>query len=227
MNRKIVIFPILIISLFSCTPPQQNAPLPTGFVYLNAIIPDIHIDMRYYTVNNFIGTQIEGYESHNCIVSKNAAFALKNVQNELKEYGLCLNIFDAYRPQQAVDHFVRWAQDYADTLQKTEYYPNVPKNELIPEYIASKSGHSRGSTIDLTIVSCTNLTQLDMGGTFDFFGEQSHVNYADITFTQRSNRMLLQTLMIKHGFKPYSAEWWHFTLKDEPFSDTYFNFPVQ
>ena len=227
MNKISLILSIVIFSFIRCTPPQQTQPLPTGFVYLDEVIPDIQLDMRYYTANNFIGTQIDGYEAHKCIISNPATLAIKNVRNELKEYGLCLKVFDAYRPQQAVDHFVRWAQDYADTLQKTEYYPDVPKDKLIPEYIASKSGHSRGSTIDLTIVSCKDSTQLDMGGTFDFFGELSHIKFTEITPTQRSNRMLLQTLMIKHGFKPYSAEWWHFTLKDEPFSDTYFNFPIE
>ncbi len=229
MNRKylFVFLFIFITLLYSCTPPQQTQSLPTGFVYLDEVIPEIQLDMRYYTVNNFIGTQIDGYDSNKCIISKDAALALKNVQNELKEYGLCLKVLDAYRPQQAVDHFVRWAQDYTDTLNKSEYYPNVPKNELIPEYIASKSGHSRGSTIDLTIVSCVDSTQLDMGGTFDFFGDVSHVKFADITGTQRSNRMLLQTLMIKYGFKPYSKEWWHYTLKNEPYPETFFNFPVK
>jgi D-alanyl-D-alanine dipeptidase len=227
MHKKVIPQFIFVVFLFGCAPPQQIVPFPSGFVYLNEVIPDIQFDMRYYNANNFIGTQIDGYESHKCIISKDAAFALKNVQSELKEYGLCLKIFDAYRPQQAVDHFVRWTQDLTDTLQKTEYYPNVPKNELIPEYIASKSGHSRGSTIDLTIVSYTDSTQLDMGGTFDFFGDVSNVKFADITGTQRSNRMLLQTLMIRHGFKPYSKEWWHFTLQNEPFPNTYFNFPVK
>jgi D-alanyl-D-alanine dipeptidase len=227
MKNKYLFLSLLIFSFIGCTPPQQTQPLPAGFVYLDEVIPDIQLDMRYYTANNFIGSQIDGYIAHKCIISKPAALAIKNVQNELKEYGLCLKVFDAYRPQQAVDHFVRWAQDHADTLQKAEYYPDVPKDKLIPEYIASKSGHSRGSTIDLTIVSCKDSTQLDMGGTFDFFGELSHVKYAEITPTHRSNRILLQTLMIKHGFKPYSAEWWHFTLKNEPFSDTYFNFPIE
>lgn len=227
MKNSFLIISILIYSFIGCTPPQQTQPLPTGFVYLNEVIPDIQLDIRYYTTNNFIGTQIDGYNAPKCIISKPSALALKNVQSELKEYGLCLKILDAYRPQQAVDHFVRWAQDYADTLNKGDYYPNVPKDELIPEYIASKSGHSRGSTVDLTIVSCVDSTPLDMGGTFDFFGNLSHVKYPHITHTQRSNRMLLQTLMIKHGFKPYSAEWWHFTLKDEPFPKTYFNFPVE
>jgi D-alanyl-D-alanine dipeptidase len=198
-------------------------------VYLSDIIPDITIDLRYYTTNNFIGTPIDGYLAPKCIVTKDASIAIKNVQDELKTYGLCLKILDTYRPQQAVDHFVRWANDYADTLKKAEYYPNVKKNELIPDYIASKSGHSRGSTVDLTIISLNsnNTVQIDMGGIFDYFGEVSWVNNMNITPTQRAHRMLLQTLMIKHGFRPYSKEWWHFTLQDEPFPNTYFNFPVK
>lgn len=230
MRKAALLLIIFVLVLSACTPQQQTDGLPKGFVYVSDIIPDIQIDLRYYTVNNFIGKPIDGYEASKCIISKDAAIALRDVQNELKEYGLCLKVFDAYRPQQAVDHFVRWAQDFADTLQKTEYYPNIPKDKLIPEYIASKSGHSRGSTVDLTIIAMNsdeNGIVLDMGGPFDFFGERSHVNYPDISPVQRSNRMLLQTLMIKHGFKPYSAEWWHFTLKDEPFSDTFFNFPIK
>ena len=223
------VYPLIafVAILFACAPQQHADRLPKGFVYLSDVMPDIQIDLRYFTANNFIGKPIDGYKLPKCIVTKDAAEALKKVQNELMEYGLCLKVFDAYRPQQAVDHFGQWASDYTDTLYKSVYYPNIPKNKLIPEYIASNSGHSQGSTIDLTIVSADNYEQLDMGGTFDFFGERSHVNYPDISPVQRSNRMLLQTLMVKHGFKPYSAEWWHFTLKDEPFPDTYFNFPVK
>ena len=227
MKNKFLILSILIFSFVGCTPPQQIQPIQIGFVYLDEVIPDIQLDMRYYTANNFIGIKIDGYNSSKCIISQDAALALKNVQNELKEYGLCLKVFDAYRPQQAVDHFVHWAQNYTDTLMKAEYYPNVPKDQLIPEYIASKSGHSRGSTIDLTIISCSDSIQLDMGGQFDYFGEISHVKYSNISSIQRSNRMLLQTLMNKYGFRSYLAEWWHFTLKNEPFPQTYFNFPIQ
>ena len=229
MNRKYLFLFISIVSLYSCTQTQQTEGLPKGFVYLSDVILDINIDLRYYTANNFIGKPIVGYESAKCIITKDAALALKKVQNELKIYGLCLKIFDAYRPQQAVDHFVRWASDYADTLKKAEYYPNVKKNELIPDYIASKSGHSRGSTVDLTIIplNSNNYGQIDMGGIFDYFCKVSWINNSDISPNQRAHRMLLQTLMIKHDFKPYSKEWWHFTLKDEPFPNTYFNFPIK
>jgi len=229
MKAKFIFLSLIILSFLNCAPPQQTQPLPTGFVYLNEVIPDIQIDLRYYTANNFIGKPIDGYEAPKCIITKDAAIALKKVQNELKEYRLSLKIFDTYRPQQAVDHFVRWASDNTDTLKKAEFYPNVKKNELIPDYIASKSGHSRGSTVDLTIIplNSINTEQIDMGSKFDYFGEISHINIPNITPTQRAHRMLLQTLMIKHGFKPYSKEWWHFTLQDEPFPDTYFNFPVK
>lgn len=229
MNKIIkFLFLICVLSAISCTPPQTEG-LPKRFVYLSDVIPDITIDLRYYTDNNFIGTPIDGYLAPKCIITKDAAIAIKKVQDELKTYGLCLKIFDTYRPQQAVDHFVRWANDYADTLRKAEYYPNVKKNELIPDYIASKSGHSRGSTVDLTIIplNSNNNEQIDMGGTFDYFGKVSWVNNLEISPNQRTHRMLLQTLMIKHGFKSYSKEWWHFTLQDEPFPNTYFNFPVK
>ena len=229
MKKIILLLLIFVLLAFACTPPQKTEPLPKDFVYLNNVIPDITIDLRYYTANNFIGTKIDGYESPKCIITKDAAIALNKVQNELKTYGLSLKIFDTYRPQQAVNHFVRWASDYADTLKKAEFYPNVKKNELIPDYIASKSSHSHGSTVDLTIIplNSNNTEQIDMGSIFDYFGEVSWVNNLDITPTQHTHRMLLQTLMIKHGFRPYSKEWWHFTLQDEPFPNTYFNFPIK
>jgi D-alanyl-D-alanine dipeptidase len=187
--------------------------------------------MRYAKSENFIGTPIEGYINPVAIATKEAAIALNNVQTDLLRFGLSLKIYDAYRPQRAVDHFVRWAKDLNDVRKQTEYYPKVAKEVLFQEgYIASKSGHSRGSTFDLTLVSIDNKgapRELDMGTPFDFFDPKSGSEHADLTVTQRANRKLLQTVMVKQGFKPYPKEWWHFTLKEEPYPDTYFNFVIE
>jgi zinc D-Ala-D-Ala dipeptidase len=205
--------------------------LPQGFVYVDQVIPDAVIDLRYHTGNNFVGDRIDGYLKPRAILTREAADALLEVQEELKPFGLGLKIFDAYRPQQAVDHFVRWAGDLTDTRTKREYYPNIKKDTLIRDgYIAAKSSHSRGSTVDLTIVSLQTETAgnpLDMGTEFDFFGMASAPLFPGVSAAQRAHRMLLSTLMQQHGFEPYAEEWWHFTLKDEPFPETYFNFPVQ
>ena len=143
-------------------------------------------------------------------------------------FKLSLKIFDAYRPQQSVDHFVRWAKMLNDTLMKQQYYPNVKKKDLFKlDYIAAKSGHTRGSTVDITIVDIRTGKELDMGSSYDFFGVPSHPFYPGITKEQRSNRFLLRNLMLEAGFKPYAKEWWHFTLKNEPFLDSYFNFPIK
>jgi D-alanyl-D-alanine dipeptidase len=205
--------------------------LPSGFVYLKDVAPTIVLDMRYTTSENFIGAPIEGYINPVAIATKEAAVALNNVQTDLQRFGLSLKIYDAYRPQRAVDHFVRWAEDLTDVRKQTEYYPKVAKEVLFQEgYIASKSGHSRGSTFDLTLVSIDNKgapRELDMGTPFDFFDPKSGSEYADLTAKQRANRLLLKTVMVKQGFKPYPKEWWHFTLKEEPYPDTYFNFVIE
>ncbi|MHC1743559.1 MAG: M15 family metallopeptidase [Syntrophobacteraceae bacterium] len=210
---------------------QHEQPLPRGFVYVDSVIPNIVVELRYYTDHNFVGQRVDGYLKPRCILTKEAAKALFQVQEELKSFGLGLKIFDAYRPQRAVDHFVRWAEDLEDTRSKAEFYPDINKNTLFRDgYIASRSSHSRGSTVDVTIISLqpeTRGQELDMGTGFDFFGPSSWPFYAGIHPGQRANRMLLHVLMKKHGFKPYPEEWWHFTLSNEPFPTTYFDFPVQ
>ena len=198
------------------------------FVFLSDIDETIQFELRYLGNNNFIGKAIDGY-SRDCIVmTKKTAFALKKVQQILLKEGLSLKIFDAYRPQQAVDHFVRWAKQTNDTLMKKEYYPDVPKSELFTQgYIAGKSGHSRGSTVDLTIINSTSGSELDMGSPYDFFGKKSHPFSKNIKKNQQENRLYLRRIMLANGFKPIESEWWHFTLKKEPFPTTYFNFPIQ
>lgn len=209
----------------------RGISLPEGFVDVQSVIPDIVVDLKYYTDHNFVGRRVDGYLAPRCIVSQAAAAALAQVQQALRPFGLGLKVFDAYRPQRAVDHFVRWAADLADTRTKAEFYPDIEKNTLFKDgYIASRSSHSRGSTVDLTIVSLVGETagrELDMGTAFDFFGQASWPHFAGLPAVQRANRMLLSVLMQQHGFKPYREEWWHFTLQNEPFPETYFDFPVQ
>ncbi|PWK18742.1 M15 family metallopeptidase [Xanthomarina spongicola] len=226
MKIKITILVSLFLILVSFK--QDKKSLPEGFVYATAIIPDLVVELRYYSTHNFVGDTIEGYHANKLIVTKQTAEALKNVQNELLLNNLCLKVFDGYRPQEAVNHFMTWAKDLNDTINKQQFYPEVKKKHLFQEgYIASKSGHSRGSTLDLTIIDANTHEALDMGSPYDFFGEASWVNYPDISDAQKTNRQLLQTIMLKHGFRNYPKEWWHFTLRHEPFPDTYFNFPVE
>ncbi len=214
--------------VFTGTVTADPAVLPQGFVYVDALIPNIKLDMSYCTEQNFVGKPINGYLKPRAILTRAATDALNAVQNELATFGLGLKIFDAYRPQRAVDHFVRWAADADDTLMKSKHYPHIDKAKLIGEgYILSHSGHSRGSTVDLTLVSLNRGEDLDMGGIFDFFSPESWAAAPTPTPPQRAHRMLLQVLMEQHGFVHYPKEWWHFTLKNEPYPGTYFDFPVQ
>lgn len=218
-------FPLLFVLLFHTVLFAEERP--AGFVDLGEAVPGIGVDLRYTGENNFVGTPIEGYEVAICYISAEAAMALANVQEELAAFGLALKVFDAYRPQRAVDHFIRWAEDLDDTKMKAAYYPHVAKQHLFRDgYIAARSGHSRGSTVDITIVSADG-AELDMGTPFDFFGPESHGASLAVTPQQRANRALLRSVMTKHGFRPLAEEWWHFTLVDEPYPETYFDFPVR
>ena len=203
--------------------------LPKGFVYVDQVVPDIRTDLRYRNDDNFVGAIVDGYAGSRAILSQPAAQALAKVQAELRGQGLGLLVFDAYRPQSAVNHFARWAKDLRDAKMKQRYYPAVDKADLFSQgYIAGRSGHSRGSTVDLTLVSLTApFGELDMGTFFDFFGERSWLDAIGLTTVQMQNRALLQQTMKKHGFTPYSKEWWHFTLSAEPFPDTYFDFEIR
>ena len=200
----------------------------SDFVILSDYIPDIIQEIRYYTTYNFVGDKIDGYDEPIALLTKEAATALKEVSDELRKKGYRLRIYDAYRPQKAVDHFIRWAKDLDDTRMKEYFYPNFDKSLIFKEgYLLEKSGHSRGSTVDLTLVDIKTGENIDMGGVFDFFGEISSPSYKDITEEQYNNRMLLRETMIKHGFRPAKTEWWHFTLINEPFPDTYFTFSIK
>ena len=199
-----------------------------GFVSVGEAIPDVILEIRYYSTFNFIGSRIDGYEQPIALLTREAASCLKDVSDELVPEGYRLKILDAYRPQKAVDHFMRWAEDPADTRMKPFFYPDLDKKVLIPRgYIAERSSHSRGSAVDLTLFDIRTQKELDMGGPFDFFGERSHPGFKDVTETQYANRMLLRGAMLRHGFLPLREEWWHFTLEKEPFPDTYFTFPVR
>ena len=200
---------------------------PSDFVLLSESVPDAILEIRYYSTYNFVGDRIDGYEEPLAMLTEEAAAALRDVSDELKGMGYRLKIFDAYRPQMAVTHFMNWALDTEDTRMKDYFYPELEKDVLFPQgYIAEHSGHSRGSTVDLTLFDMTTEKEVDMGGTFDYFGELSHPDYTGITEEQYANRMLLREVMLKHGFKPLVEEWWHFTLADEPYPDTYFTFPI-
>ena len=199
----------------------------SDFVILNTYLKDAIYEIRYSTSNNFVGKPINGYEKPLALITKEAAKALKEVNDELLLKGLCLKIYDAYRPTTAVKHFIDWSKDKKDTLKKSEFYPETDKSVLIKKrYIAKISSHSRGSAVDLTLYDLNTKKEVDMGGTFDFFGKQSYSNYKYITKNQRNNRLILRNIMINHGFKPVKNEWWHFTLKKEPYPNTYFDFPI-
>ena len=199
----------------------------SDFVLLSEAVPDAILEIRYYSTYNFVGDRIDGYEEPLAFLTKEAASSLKEVSDELVSKGYRLKIYDAYRPQKAVTNFMNWALDTEDTRMKEYFYPELDKDVLFPQgYIAEHSGHSRGSTVDLTLFDMKTEKEVDMGGTFDYFGELSHPDYQDITEEQYANRMLLRDAMTGHGFKPLPEEWWHFTLEDEPYPDTYFTFPV-
>ena len=233
----------------ACAAPEK---MPEGFVDIKSVIPNVELDVRYYGLHNFLGEQVDGYNAGKCILTKEAAAALAKVQKELGQFSLSLKIYDCYRPQRAVDHFVKWATEIENTKTKKEFYPVLDKRNLFKDgYIDSRSGHSRGSTVDLTIVALPVPKQesympgqelsachlpadqrfrdnsIDMGTGFDCFSELSHTENKSIGFQQRTNRALLKSLMTKHGFRNFEKEWWHYTLNNEPFPNTYFDFVIE
>ncbi|GIO35699.1 hypothetical protein J41TS12_05600 [Paenibacillus antibioticophila] len=209
-------------------PAVERGTLPKGFVYVDEVIPSALYDIRYYSEENFIGTQIDGYEAPLAILTTEAANALKKVNEDLESQGYRLKIIDAYRPQKAVNHFVAWSKDPKDTLMKEIFYPDVDKKNLFKSgYLSSKSGHSRGSTVDVTMVFKRTGEEVDMGSRVDFLGPISSHGTNLINKEQRKHRYILKTAMVKQNFKPYTKEWWHYTLKNEPFPNKYFNFDVK
>lgn len=235
MTKVIKFKPILfiaaaiILTITACKDAQvAQSHLPDGFVYLDEVLVNAKYDVRYYTTNNFLGVRVDGYLAPRVILTKEAANMLALAEKDMEEIGLGFLIFDGFRPQQAVDHFVRWAEDLSDTIMKSKLYPDVAKEDLFElGYIAKKSGHSRGSTVDLTLFNLATGDELDMGSVFDFFGEISNHNTDLISAEQTQNRNVLRDVMLKHNFRLYIKEWWHYTLENEPFPDEYFNFPVK
>jgi len=253
-SKKLNAILLVVVTSFCClsaTTASANQ-LPNGFVYLKDIDPTIIQDMRYATDHNFIGHPIDGYEAAECILTKPAAQALANVQKELRQSQLSLQVYDCYRPKAAVDNFIAWSQLPKSQEMKAEFYPRIDKKDFFKlGFVAIKSGHTRGSTVDLTIVALprTKVDQyargkklvtcfapymkrfydgsIDMGTGYDCLDVMSHSDNASINLVAFYNRLLLQAMMEKYGFASYQAEWWHFTLKDEPYPDSYFNFPVK
>ncbi|WP_028894177.1 M15 family metallopeptidase [Syntrophorhabdus aromaticivorans] len=243
---------VLVSAIIAMVMCQAWAGPPAGFVDLKEVVPSVVLDIRYEGPHNFIGERVNGYDAPKCLLTKKAAEALKEVQKDLNNMGFSLKVYDCYRPQRAVNHFVRWAKDVSNTRTKGEFYPTIDKANLFRDgYIAEKSGHSRGSTVDLTIVPLPPGEQenyapgqalracflpsdkrfrdnsIDMGTGFDCFHELSCTKTGMVGIQQRINRMFLKTLMEKQGFINYDKEWWHYTLGEEPFPDTYFDFPVE
>lgn len=224
-NRKLPVLAALLLMLCEAGTAQA---MPSGFVDLKALIPSLKVELAYAGHHNFVGRPIDGYLANRAILTKDAAQALHRVQTELAQQGLGLKIFDAYRPKRAVRHFYRWSQNPRDQATKRSYYPDLDKNQLFQQgYIARKSSHSRGSTVDLTLIRLSNGKALDMGTVFDFFSPRSWYQSKLVSPRQKANRRLLRQVMIKHGFEPYPQEWWHFTLKKEPWPNSYFDFEVR
>ena len=218
------IFVIILLIFYSAF---FNNNLEEGFVYLNDIDDSIIVDLKYNSNENFTAQFIEGYHSNTAILTKESALALSNAQVDFNKLGYSLILYDAYRPQRAVDFFVQWSKNHDDTINKRIYYPNIKKPELFElGYIAYKSGHSRGSTVDVSLIEISTNKVLDMGTIFDYFGVESHTFFDDISEKQKSNRLILYEIMSNNGFKNYSKEWWHFTLKNEPYQK-YFDFLVK
>lgn len=229
-----IILSLLFLFFFSV----HLRELPKEFVYLKDIDTSIQQKMMYLSFENFVGEPIHGYKDPTCILTKKAAEALKNIQKELTTYGLSLLVFDCYRPQQAVDHFIEFSKD-SKTKTKEKYYPNLTKERMFKEgYVATKSGHSRGSTVDLTIttqgtkdyylgcINPNNIPTIDFGTGIDCIDPRSNTLNPQVKGQAKINRLFFVNLMKKHGFKNLSEEWWHYTLVEETFPDTYFNFPV-
>ena len=213
--------------IVSVSLPAAAQERPAVFVDAATVVPGLIVEARYAGAHNFVGRPIDGYEAPRCLLTAPAANALAAVARDVAQQGLVLKVFDCYRPTRAVANFERWARDISDTAAKAEFYPNVDKRTLFRDgYIASRSGHSRGSTVDLTLAHA-NGRELDMGTPFDFFSPRSWAAAPDISAEAKANRALFAAAMRRHGFRPYEREWWHFTLRGEPFPDTYFDFPVQ
>ncbi|HZY34718.1 MAG TPA: M15 family metallopeptidase [Rhodanobacter sp.] len=228
-----------LLALAACASTPASAPVPSdattaaaaGLVDVATLVPDIALEIRYAGSDNFVGAPVDGYLAPKCYLLRPAAQALRRVEMSLRERHLRLKLFDCYRPARAVRHFVRWAGDLSDQRTKPHYYPNLDKRELLGDYIAPVSGHSRGATLDLTLLQCDGddgrCRPLDMGTDFDFFDPRAHTDSTDVTSIQRANRLRLREAMAAQGFRNYPLEWWHYTLAPEPTPHTLYDVPVQ
>lgn len=206
---------------------KNTEDFPELFVDLLSVIPDAVLDLKYFTGDNFVGQRIEGYEKELCLITRPAAQALLRVQHELANFGLGIKVFDAYRPQRSVNHFIEWCGESGPSLNQSRFFPSLHRSELFSQgYLVRHSSHSRGSTVDLTLIDLETNEELVMGTEFDFFGPESWFDCQTISPQARANRMLLQGLMVQYGFVPFHQEWWHFTLQDEPFPDSCFDFSI-
>lgn len=235
---KQLLFGVVTTLLLLFTGCQKAIEEDTGhFVLLTDVIPDAILEIRYHSTFNFIGDRIPGYDEPIAVMTRQAADSLRKVSDDLLAQGYRLKIYDAYRPQCAVDYFMQWAEDTSDVRMQQHFYPELQKAVLVPEeYVARRSSHTRGSTVDLTLFDMTTQKDVDMGAVFDYFGIISHPDVQPgqaagacqpITEEQYRNRMILREAMLRHGFNPYDCEWWHFTLANEPYPDTYFTFPLR
>jgi zinc D-Ala-D-Ala dipeptidase len=218
----------ILVALLTSPAQAQTA---AGFVDAATVVDGLVVDMRYFGDDNFVGRRVDGYEAPRCLLTRAAAAALAQVQRNLAPQGFGLKVFDCYRPVSAVAHFVRWARDVKDVQRKADFYPAVDKHDLFRlGYIAARSSHSRGSTVDLTLVwlgQGRSPAEVDMGTRFDFFGVQSWPSSRGVSADAQANRKILAAAMRRRGFASYAREWWHFTLRNEPYPGRYFNFPVR
>lgn len=218
---------VALLASPGCATAQESEP-PPPFVGAAAVAPGLVVDLRYTGARNFVGRRIDGYEMNICLLTAEAAAALGAVQRDLAASGRGLKVFDCYRPARAVADFVAWARDLDDQATKAEYYPNVDKAQLFAlGYIAERSGHSRGSTVDLTLVDLATGAELDMGTPWDLFDPRSWPSDTSVSAEAQANRRALRDAMVARGFRPLRTEWWHFTLEGEPYPDTYFDAPVR
>lgn len=220
---------MLLLLITGCAERSDlHSHMTEGFIHVHELIPTVQYDIRYYGENNFMGVRVDGYKAPTAILTYEAAEALKSVSDDLEQQGYYIKIFDAYRPQKAVKHFIRWANDPGDIKMKQIFYPDLDKKDLFKcGYLAKRSAHSRGSTVDLTLLEKKTGKELDMGSRYDFLGEISHHGTRLISPKQTANRNILKDAMLRHGFRYYYKEWWHYTLENEPYPDQYFDFDVE
>ncbi|MDR0396659.1 MAG: M15 family metallopeptidase [Oscillospiraceae bacterium] len=201
--------------------------MPEGFVYLDDALPGVYWDAKYASADNFTGRIVDGYHVNRVVGARELADALREALTLAARRGLSFLLFDGYRPRRAVECFLRWARSPEDGRTKARHYPNISKSDIVPlGYVAERSGHSRGGAIDLTLCAASGGKPLDMGGGFDLMDVSSHHGAPGLSADAAAHRALLRDIMESSGFAAYEKEWWHYSLNNEPFADTYFDFPI-